>query len=99
MRSRGFRLDHPLFDELGKQPVVAFRAAFDQLLERAQFAQLALQDDVALNMRHDPVHNAARLRLGERAGDYRARNSCGHEPHENAYRAPHQNVVPRLKKN
>ena len=62
MRRRGFRLDHPLFDQFFEQFVVAFRVAVDQLLERAQFAHLALQNDVVLDARHDAVHHARRLR-------------------------------------
>ena len=87
-----------MFDQLGEQLVVTFRMALDQLLERAQFAHLALQDDVVLDARHDAIHDAAGLRR-RRNRDRAPRSDRSHEPDANEHRAPHQNVVPRLMKN
>ena len=98
MRRRGFRLDHPLFDQLLEQFVVAFRVAVDQLLKGAEFAHLALQNDVALNARHDAVHHACGLRRRGNAERLR-RARRGPERNENENRQTHQNVVPKLKKN
>ena len=56
------------------------------------------EDNVVFDARHNAIHDAAgllRLRNRRRV----RRKDRSHEPDENEYGAPHQNVVPRLIKN
>ncbi len=95
---RSFVGDDPLVNQFVQALLLRLCLAFDQLLELAELAHIAQQQDVVFNVRDDTVHDFLRRSASRRRGQ-RKNQREGQQTRHALEQTPHQKIDPRLKKN